>query len=74
MTPTPKSWIAKAWAWLSLDRADAIVVAGLVLVAIGCWDAYRPASFVIPGLVFVWFGLPPRPPFVARPEQKPRRG
>lgn len=77
MTPKqPSAWWQRAWAALPFDRADVIVLCGLVLVALGCWEAWRPGAFLVPGAVLVYYGLPPRPPFVDLRhlgEQKARR-
>jgi hypothetical protein len=48
-----------------LDRTDAIVLIGLVLIVLGFWDVSRPIALGVPGAVLVWFGLPPRPRFIA---------
>ena len=50
---------------------DAIVLAGIALIAVGCWEAYRPASFIVPGILLVWYALPTRPPFI---EREPKAG
>lgn len=34
-----------------VDMRDAMLIVGLVLVGVGLWDVYRPASFVLPGAV-----------------------
>lgn len=74
MTPkdSPTWWqrIRKA---IDLDRADALVIVGLLLIAAGCWDVWRPGSLIVPGAVLIFYALPTRPPFIHRPEQKPRR-
>lgn len=40
---------------------------GLLLVGGGLWFVWRPAAFVVPGLVLIWSALPSRAPFIARP-------
>lgn len=50
----------------SVDLADLLVLAGLVLIVAALWDVSRPAALGIPGVVLVWIALPPRPPFVMR--------
>ncbi len=58
--------------WQAIGMGDALVLIGMALIAIGCWDAYRPASFIVPGLVLIFYALPTRPPFIER-ESKARR-
>jgi hypothetical protein len=57
-----RTWVKK----IDVDRSDVIVVVGLALVALGCWDAYRPAAFLVPGAVLIWYGLPARPSFLQK--------
>lgn len=47
-----------------LEPSDAWVLLGLALVAIGLWQVSPPAALVAVGVVLLWVGLPPRPPFV----------
>ena len=59
-------WTRVRTAWKRLDAGDATVGFGLLLIAVGCWDWFRPASWVVPGIVLVWYALPTRPAFVER--------
>lgn len=34
------------------------VLAGVVLIAYGFWDWFRPLSFILPGAILVYIGLP----------------
>jgi len=47
------------------------LVTGLVLVAIGFWDLWRPGAFLVPGAVLLWLALPARYPFVTRHGPEP---
>ena len=46
----------------------------LALVAIGCWDLWRPGSFLIPAFVLLWVSTPQRHAFVVRPHEPPKKG
>jgi hypothetical protein len=57
----------------SLTEELAIAV-GLVLIAIGCWDFWRPGSTLFPGLVLLWLFTPQRKSFIERQTAiQPRR-
>jgi hypothetical protein len=58
----------KRWSAVSglVDRSDVLTSLGVIVIAIGLWDVYRPAAFVVAGLVLVWCGLPPRPPLIRK--------
>ena len=45
-------------------KRDSMIVAGLLLVSYGGWLAWPPLAAIGPGLVLLWFALPPRPPFI----------
>ncbi len=69
------SWVANG---VDVDFEDVLLAASLGLIAYGFWDLYRPASFLVPGFVLLWLGLPPRVPFFDRTtpqtkEKKPSR-
>lgn len=49
---------------LDLGRSEAIVLVGLGLIAVGCWQMFQPAAYLVPGLICVWYGLPSRPNFI----------
>ncbi|MGE0450852.1 MAG: hypothetical protein AB7Q29_14860 [Vicinamibacterales bacterium] len=58
------------------DREDILLLSALALLAYGSWLVYRPAGFLIPGvvlLVVALWHLPPRPPFIRRPPVVNRR-
>ena len=48
-----------------VEVQELLLAAGLVLVGYGCAEAWRPAGFIVPGLVLLWYALPPRPSFFA---------
>jgi hypothetical protein len=50
-----------------LDAQTVLLAAGLGLVSYGAALVYPPAGYLAPGLALVWWTLPSRPPFVARP-------
>jgi hypothetical protein len=56
-----------------VGREEVALALGMCLIAYGFWDVWRPASFVIPGVVMVWVTLPSRTPFVERSDQPDRR-
>lgn len=69
--PAPRWWRAFAravWALVAdeatgrLDVAQILFAMGLVLLSYGAHLAYHPAGFIVPGLVLLWWTLPPRPP------------
>jgi hypothetical protein len=54
--------------------ADEIqVLVGLALIAAGCWMAWRPGAFLIPGAVLVWMAMPSRSAFIERPAPTPKQ-
>lgn len=59
---------------LSEQRLDLVVVTGLALWMCAWWAVARPLALAIPAAVLVWYGLPPRPPFIARPRASRRPG
>lgn len=67
-----RSWDAVRSA---VDAADIWIAIALGLISYGCWDLYRPAAFIVPGVALLWIALPPRPPFFDRtePAKKPQR-
>jgi len=59
-------WTRVRKAWAGLDAGDVAVGLGVLWIAIGCWDWFRPASFIVPGIVLIWCGLPARPSFIEK--------
>ncbi len=56
---------------VSIIGPDEIMLAtALLLVSAGFWTVWRPASYLVPGLVLLWIALPQRASFVLR--QAPR--
>lgn len=47
----------------------ALLVA-LVVLVIGAWQVWRPAAWLIPGLVLLWIFLPQRTSFIQRSDDK----
>lgn len=43
-----------------------MVAIGLVCLTVGAWAVVGWAALMVPGAVAVWYGLPPRPPFVTK--------
>lgn len=69
-----RSLLAIVTAILSeIGRDELYLAAGLALVATGCWDAWRPGAFLVPGVVLVWIALPCRAAFIDRPAPDHRR-
>lgn len=38
---------------LPVDRYDAMALAGIVLIGVGCWMIYPPAAFIVVGVLLV---------------------
>lgn len=64
----------RAWAGLreEVGRDEVYLYGGLILIAIGLWNVWRPGSFIAPGAAFVWISMPKRTAFIERtaPEEK----
>lgn len=45
---------------------EVAIYAALALIAAGCWQAWRPGSYLFPGLVMLWMYLPQRKAFIER--------
>lgn len=56
-----------------VGRDEVFLAAALALIAYGCWDLWRPGSFLAPGAVLLWIALPCRAAFMERP-QEPKKG
>lgn len=52
-----------------IGRDELLLVAGLLLVGAGFWDTWRPAAFLVPGVVLIWLALPGRGPLVVWPAE-----
>ena len=70
--------LRRAWAMVraAIGLDEVVVLAALVLIAVGFWQAWRPGAFLVPGLVLLWISLPRRLPFIVRspdPEKAKRR-
>lgn len=55
-------------------REELYLAAALGLIALGCWDLWRPGSFLVPGAVLLWVGLPTRSGFIERPSNAVKKG
>jgi hypothetical protein len=55
------------WLARELDAQTVVFLAGLGMVGYGAALVYPPAGYLAPGLVLLWWTLPSRPPFLARP-------
>lgn len=55
-----------------LDRTTIVLALGVILIAIGCWECWKPAALLVPGAILTWLTLPARVPFIASPPE-PRR-
>ena len=53
---------------------ELVLTAGVVLIAIGCWDLWRPGAFIVPGVILVWISLPARTGFIDRPGASDQKG
>jgi hypothetical protein len=53
---------------------ELVLAAGVILIAIGCWDLWRPGAFLVPGAILVWISLPARTGFIARPSDSEQKG
>lgn len=49
---------------LPVDRSDVLVLVGLALVGGGVAQISAPYALTIVGAVVLWYGMPPRPPFI----------
>ena len=47
---------------------EVFATAGFVMIMVGVWMVSPAASLVLCGTILLWYALPSRPPFVARPE------
>lgn len=56
-----------------LDVQQLLFAAALILVGIGAREVYRPAGYLAPGTILLWWTLPSRPPFVTGPPSSKRR-
>ncbi len=45
---------------------EIMLVTALLLVSAGFWTVWRPASYLVPGMVLLWIALPSRASFVLR--------
>jgi hypothetical protein len=61
VTPPPPTWLDRVRA----VQVELFVLTGFVLWVVACWP-HRMLAFGLPALVIVWYGMPPRPPFIAR--------
>ncbi|UFW75185.1 hypothetical protein [Bradyrhizobium sp. WU425] len=39
------------WARANIDARDVMLVSGLVLLAVGLWQVWPPAAFIVPGAI-----------------------
>ena len=53
---------------------ELLLAFALALIALGCWDAWRPGSYLVPGLALLWIALPVRAPFIDPSVPKRRTG
>jgi hypothetical protein len=50
---------------------DELALTGaLLLIGWGCWQVWRPAAALAPGLVLLWISLPGRSPFIVQPKTR----
>ena len=68
--------IVRAFAAVASEfgRDEVYLGAGLLLIAYGCWDLWRPGSFLAPGGVLLWIALPCRSPFIERATADAKKG
>ncbi len=62
------AWGRAAWRAVTtvIGLDEVALLTGLVLVAIGLWDVWRPGAFLTPGVLLIWMTLPTRRAFVER--------
>jgi hypothetical protein len=53
-----------------ISAAEVVVCVGLLCLTVGAWHLIGWASLIAPGLILIFYGLPPRPPFVHRSQDR----
>jgi hypothetical protein len=53
-----------------VDAGTLVFIVGLSALGYGCWLIFRPAGFIVVGVLLVWCTLPFRPQFIVRVSQK----
>jgi hypothetical protein len=53
----------------AIELDDVVLGIGLLLVAVGLWQCWRPGAYLVPGAVVVWIALPTRGRFIAAVEK-----
>lgn len=51
---------AVRWVAREIELRDVFLLTGLVLLGYGAGQVYRPAGFILPGLVLLWVARPIR--------------
>jgi len=59
------------WLRNAFGPDEIAIVLALALVALGCWQCWRPGAALVPGLVLLWLFLPQRSSFFSRPPTVP---
>lgn len=68
-----RAWAALVAA-LASNAEEIAIYSALALIAVGCWSAWRPGSYLIPGAVMLWMYLPQRSSFIVpTPEKRESR-
>lgn len=62
--PRPDGWLE-----------EVLTLVAMICLAVGGWQAWRPAAFLVPGAVLLWIALPTRRGFIESPPpaEKPDR-
>ena len=47
---------------------EVAIYTSLALISCGAWQVYKPAAFLVPGVIMLWMYLPQRVPFFSRHE------
>lgn len=66
---------ALAWTIVTgmVGADEILLIVALVLVGAGCWQVWRPAGLIAPGLVLLWIAMPSRAAFIAPADEKSSR-
>jgi hypothetical protein len=54
-----------------IGRDELLLTSGLTALAVGCYQVWPPAAWLVPGAIVTWMALPSRTPFLMRPPVEP---
>lgn len=66
-------WLARLGTVCVGLTEEALLLAALGLVGWGLWQVSPSAACVVTGAVVLWIVVPPRGPFIVRPQPPPER-